>query len=334
MRLNPVWKRTLLFICLLALLLLPYSVLTVAETASVSVSIAYHNLAFEDRVFILYAVRVDGADASVVPFMEFTKEGGQSVTATPYKYATVRNDDPNLYHLFAFTDLDACEMTETVTARAGVKVNGTTYYSAVDSYSICEYAAHQLGIMPGYSGTESETLKDLLVSMLDYGTKAQLHFEHRTDRLANRHYLSFADVGRTPTEGIEYQDNGDGTATVTGYEGDAKELVIAGTTDSGAIVTAIKDEAFLNHTSIESVDIPNTVKTIGQKAFYGCTSLKKVEIPATLETFGGYTFSHSESLEIRFGGTKAQWKALIGKNPTWYDDDPLTITCSDGTYDE
>lgn len=336
MKPSSVRKRTLLFVCLFAILFLPCSSLIVAEApnASVSVSIAYHNLAFEDRVFLLYAVKVTGADESIQPFMEFTKEDEKAVTVTPYDYNFLPNGDDNQYHLFAFTDLDAREMTDIVTAIAGVTVDNKTYYSASDTYSICEYAACQLGVMPGRPGTENETLKDLLVAMLDYGTKAQIHFNYRTDRLANRHYLSFADVGRTPTEGIKYRDNGDGTATVTGYEGDEKNIVIASKTDEGLTVTAIADEAFLNNTSIETVDIPNTVKVIGQKAFYGCASLKKVMIPATLETFGEHIFSYSEMLEIHFGGTKAQWETLTAKNPEWYNDDKLTIILSDGSLYE
>lgn len=125
MKPSSVRKRALLFVCLFAILLLPCSSLIVAEApnASVSVSIAYHNLAFEDRVFLLYAVKVTGVDESVKPFMEFTKEGKEAVTVTPYDYNVLSNGDDNQYHLFAFTDLDAREMTDIVTARACVTVD-------------------------------------------------------------------------------------------------------------------------------------------------------------------------------------------------------------------
>lgn len=336
MRSSSVRKRTLLFVCLFAILLLPCSSLIVAETpnASVSVSIVYHNLAFEDRVFLLYAVKVTNADESVKPFMDFAKEGKATVEVSPYKYDTVCKSDPQKYYLFAFTDLDAREMTDTVTARAGVKVGDQTYYSEPDAYSICEYAAYQLGVMPNCSGTESETLKDLLVAMLDYGTQAQIYFNYRTDRLANRHYLSFADVGRTPTEGIDYQDNGDGTATVTGYDGDATDIVIASRTDDGSIVTAIKEGAFNGRSSIEAVYIPSTVIEIGEKAFDGCSSLTEIHLPATLERLGSQAFGDTEGKTIYFSGTREQWEALNEKNKNWnYGSIPTVILADGKTYE-
>ena len=131
-----------------------------------------------------------------------------------------------------------------------------------------------------------------------------------------------------------YRNNGDGTATVTGCEGSG-DIVIPSQIDVYT-VTAIKSENNNNisdnnfkNTSIRSVVIPSTVKTIdagtfdgntglrsvtlnegletiGEKAFYGCTSLKEINIPSTTRTIGESAFESCVLLE----------KAVIGDNVT------------------
>ena len=100
--------------------------------------------------------------------------------------------------------------------------------------------------------------------------------------------------------------NGDGTATITGYDGKGYStedgLVIVGIPDEVTVggqkltVTAIAESAFdatknsacLN---IGYVIIPATVKDIGDKAFYMCEGLVSVRIvPGGLETIGKSAF--------------------------------------------
>ena len=101
-------------------------------------------------------------------------------------------------------------------------------------------------------------------------------------------------------------DNGDGTATITGYAGNgyttADGLVIISIPNKVTVngkqltVTAIADGAFdatKNSACINIgyVRIPSSVKTIGDKAFYMCEGLVSVDIvPGGLEKIGVSAF--------------------------------------------
>ena len=61
-------------------------------------------------------------------------------------------------------------------------------------------------------------------------------------------------------------------------------------------VTSIKDYAFYNCTSLESITIGNGVTTIGGYAFYDCDSLTSLTIPDSVTTIGGYAFYDCDSL--------------------------------------
>ena len=108
--------------------------------------------------------------------------------------------------------------------------------------------------------------------------------------------------------------NGDGTATITGYDGKGYStedgLVIVGIPGEVTVggqkltVTAIADGAFdatknsacLN---IGYVIIPATVKDIGDKAFYMCEGLVSVDIvPGGLETIGERAFEGTSLVTV------------------------------------
>ena len=91
-------------------------------------------------------------------------------------------------------------------------------------------------------------------------------------------------------------------------------------------VKKIDEGAFSDCTSLTSVTIADGVKEISggswnywtdslsKGAFEGCTSLAKVSIPGSMEEIGERAFAGCMSLEVYFGGTMAQWRALKGSN--------------------
>ena len=109
-------------------------------------------------------------------------------------------------------------------------------------------------------------------------------------------------------------DNGDGTATITGYAGNgyttADSLVIISIPNKVTVggqqltVTAIADGAFdatKNSACINIgyVRIPSTVKTIGDKAFYMCEGLVSVDIvPGGLEKIGVSAFEGTSLVTV------------------------------------
>ena len=81
---------------------------------------------------------------------------------------------------------------------------------------------------------------------------------------------------------------------------------------------------------LESITLPNTLKTIGDHAFWDCYSLETITLPNSLKSIGDSAFTYCDSLnEANFGGTVEQWDAvMIGDNNALLK--KLTIHCTDG----
>lgn len=62
-------------------------------------------------------------------------------------------------------------------------------------------------------------------------------------------------------------------------------------------VTQILEGAFKGHTEIESVELPETLQSIGPKAFSGCTSLREIVVPGGVFEIGRAAFSGCTSLQ-------------------------------------
>lgn len=65
----------------------------------------------------------------------------------------------------------------------------------------------------------------------------------------------------------------------------------------GLPVTSIAPNAFANNTTIESISLPENIKTISANAFDGCTSLKTVSLPTTLTSISDTAFNNCTALQ-------------------------------------
>ena len=122
---------------------------TVAEDVSPQLDIYATNLSFSDSVYIKYAVNIENTLS--------TDEKGMLIWMTPqdeYVYgeqtAILESTDAQTIQgvtcdIFAYTNLAAKQMTDTVYARAYVERNGEYYYSEVKKYSVLEYVYGRLG---------------------------------------------------------------------------------------------------------------------------------------------------------------------------------------------
>ena len=86
------------------------------------------------------------------------------------------------------------------------------------------------------------------------------------------------------------------TVSVTGYSGQATELIIPSKDPNGNTVTAIGDNALKNNTTIISVTIPSSVTSIGLKAFLNCTNLESVTIPDSVQNINNFAFYNCSNL--------------------------------------
>lgn len=64
----------------------------------------------------------------------------------------------------------------------------------------------------------------------------------------------------------------------------------------GKTVLAIAEQAFKN-SSVEAVNLPNTLETIKKEAFMNCKNIKKIEIPDTVQEIRGSAFENCSSLQ-------------------------------------
>lgn len=71
--------------------------------------------------------------------------------------------------------------------------------------------------------------------------------------------------------------------------------------------------------------------SIGDRMFRSCRLLKSIEIPDSVESIGNAAFYLCESLtSITFNGTMAQWKSITKPSNWNYKTGSYTIHCIDG----
>ena len=90
-----------------------------------------------------------------------------------------------------------------------------------------------------------------------------------------------------------------GQATITGYNGNAEELVIPATL-GGKNVVAIGDSVFDANTTLKKVIISEGITKIGDSAFYDCENIERVDIPFSVTTIAGWAFKGCSSLKTAF----------------------------------
>ena len=103
---------------------------------------------------------------------------------------------------------------------------------------------------------------------------------------------------------IQYEITGTNEVEVDSASTSATSIVIPATIDYEGItynVTSIDTWAFLSHTNLTSVTIPNSIVSIEKGAFYGCTGLTSMEIPnsvTTIDTGAFYNCAGLTSINI------------------------------------
>lgn len=105
-------------------------------------------------------------------------------------------------------------------------------------------------------------------------------------------------IPATGSVGLVFSLNSDGrTYSVTGYGSCTdKEVLIPKKYSDGNAVTGIESKAFENCTSVTSITIPDTIKSIGNRAFYGCSGLTEIHIPSSVTAIGTQIFYKASNI--------------------------------------
>lgn len=94
-------------------------------------------------------------------------------------------------------------------------------------------------------------------------------------------------------------------------------------------IQRVTTETFYGCTALEKVEIMDGVEAISSEAFAGCTSLESIVLPGSIKNLGSKILDSCKSLkEIRYGGTRAEWKSLRYRVRLGVTDVP--VNCSDG----
>ena len=106
---------------------------------------------------------------------------------------------------------------------------------------------------------------------------------------------------KTRVDSLLYQlDASAGTARLIRADDSLHHCVIPSFVDLWGMdfsVNKIEDEAFLNRKNLISVEIPESISSIGKRIFSGCTSLCSAKLPSTIDSIGESTFYGCERLD-------------------------------------
>ena len=124
------------------------------------------------------------------------------------------------------------------------------------------------------------------------------------------------------SEGLIYTLNSDNISySLTGIGSCTDVNVIIPKEYNDLSVTGIGNDVFENNTNIVSVEIPNSVTSIGKGAFYRCTSLTAVYYNGTLEDWCNITFSSTSSNPM-YSATNFY---MLDENNEWYEVTEIVI---------
>ena len=128
---------------------------------------------------------------------------------------------------------------------------------------------------------------------------------------------SFSSLGLTAfaeTEGDYDYRVSSGEATISKYNGTASVLVVPSTL-GGYPVTVIGNSAFNGCSSLTSITLPDSLKSVGYNAFYKCQSLTGITIPDSVTIIDDGAFSSCSGLtSVILGSSLTQIDADAFKN--------------------
>ncbi len=173
---------------------------------------------------------------------------------------------------------------------AGEAINMQEAYDELTAEQLAQIPAQAQEKLSAWVQTAMQIAGDSMETLADSGTCG--------DNLT----WTFDDAGTLTISGSgamkDYQWDGDGPWHY--YHSDITSIVISDT------VTRIGNNAFVTHNNnkLTSINIPNSVKSIGEFAFSGCTYLSSIVIPASVTSIEMNAFRRNSNLtSVTFTGS-------------------------------
>ncbi|XFA99145.1 leucine-rich repeat protein [Candidatus Izemoplasma sp. B36] len=131
--------------------------------------------------------------------------------------------------------------------------------------------------------------------------------------------------------GIMYELIGE-EVTITGYSGSATDLIIPDTI-SGYPVTTIAENAFKENTTIVTLTFGQYINAIEDNAFMNMTNLQTIELPASAVNFGTFVFYGANSLQTMILSSEMalELRYLFGDNINYVPDSLSKIKYANGS---
>lgn len=121
----------------------------------------------------------------------------------------------------------------------------------------------------------------------------------KADKIELERIKYYGDKDIEPSDASYFTVNDTGE-TITGLTdaGQTKTELIIPYKINGILISNIGIGAFAAHSSLITINIPNSVESIGEHAFYECTSLISVNIPNSVRSIGESVFGNCSSLTL------------------------------------
>ena len=172
-----------------------------------------------------------------------------------------------------WTDIVAVSVS--ITHIVGLKSNGTLVASGDNKYGQCNISAWKL----------FDNVNELFSSQNFRNNPLQNTRSVQDDQdTAERSSL---------VENFRYKVDELGNAEITGYVANEKMLIVPSEIDGHPVVSI---RGFAERSNLESVYLPEGIKTIGEQAFRKCRNLREIDIPNSVTEIGDAAFEGCSNL--------------------------------------
>ena len=186
-----------------------------------------------------------------------------------------------------------------------------TYNQKQDGYTYGINHDEGYSFISNYTGTEENV--EIPEKLGEYPVKSIHNMQGGKDMVSVQIPASVTKIGESAFYNLK------NLKTVTFAPGSKLETIVrTAFSDSGVTTIELPDSlktigygAFMNCHGLKNMTIPSGVETIGEDAFLNCRYLETISIPASVTSIGKSVFGSCSNLKtIAYAGTKEEWDAL------------------------